>query len=119
MAWRVDENLVSGRLDNRVPGKVTGELRFIGMKEPVRVDLDGDFSGTLRGKVLVLNRPEASERNATLGRSGSYMEQFDAVQEGRVESIAADETLAHIAWLSTENGRVVIELDPNQCTVEG
>src|SRR5258708_28304531 len=45
MAWRPYENLINGELDNRIPGKVTGWIRFFrGAKRPlqVRFDLAGD-----------------------------------------------------------------------------
>ena len=46
MAFRPYENLIDGELDNRVPNKVTGWIRFFRQgREPLKVslDLDGDF----------------------------------------------------------------------------
>jgi hypothetical protein len=33
MAWRPTEYLIEGELDNTTPGKVTGWMRFAGMKD--------------------------------------------------------------------------------------
>ena len=46
MAWRPYGNLISGELDNCVPGKVTGTIFFFRRnKTPLKVNLylDGDF----------------------------------------------------------------------------
>jgi len=51
MAWRPTQYLLEGELDNTTPGKVTGWMRFAGMKDNVAFDLawifhhsDEDFS---------------------------------------------------------------------------
>src|SRR5665647_2139588 len=50
MAWRPHEHLIDGYLDNTEPGKVTGHLRFVGMPEMVRLNLEGDFHREYRGE---------------------------------------------------------------------
>ena len=49
MAWRPYQNLIEGELDNTVPGKVTGWIHFLGMDEPVKLELEGDFHRDIRG----------------------------------------------------------------------
>jgi len=39
MAWRPNEYLIEAELDNSVPEKVTGWMRFAGIKEKVVFDL--------------------------------------------------------------------------------
>jgi len=39
MAWRPTEYLIEGELDNTNPGKVTGWMRFAGLKDKVTFDL--------------------------------------------------------------------------------
>ena len=112
MAWRVTDNLIDGTLDNTTPAKVTGELRFLGRKRPVRVDLAGDFAGECRGKRLALKHAEPRERNRILPdrRAGSYMTGFAAVQRGEVGRMMVDDCGAYLEWFGEKNGRVVIEL---------
>ena len=97
MAWRPYENLIDGELDNRVPGKVTGWMRFYRVnEEPLRVifDLVGDFHDDIRGKVIRLNNPTPSDRAETLERPGTtYMEGFASVQRGNVGDITAGQSL--------------------------
>ncbi|MDA2937065.1 hypothetical protein MYX75_02225 [Acidobacteria bacterium AH-259-A15] len=92
MAFRPYENLISGELDNRTPGKVTGWMRFFRQgKRPLKVtfDLEGDFHEDIRGKVIRLSNPEPSDRNTQLDREGSYVEGFRSVQHGTVGDITA------------------------------
>ena len=93
MAFRPYENLIEGELDNTVPGKVTGWIRFLGMDEPVKIDLVGDFHRDIRGAKIRLHNPKPSDRNhsGALGevRKGSYMEGFSPVQTGKVGDITA------------------------------
>ena len=49
MAWRPTEYLVKGELDNTVPGKVTGWMKFAGKGKKVIFDLKGDFHRDIRG----------------------------------------------------------------------
>ena len=55
MAWRPHEILIEGELDNTVPGKVTGWIRFVGMNEVVKLDLLGDFHRDIRGTKVRLS----------------------------------------------------------------
>jgi len=174
MAWRPNENLLDGELSNRVPGKVTGWMRFFRRRmQPLRVafDLEGDFHEDIRGSDIVLKNDHPSDEDDSLERDGTYMEGFDPVQRGTVGDMTAGfslgpwtEELAHrlkeqleinwqengltgteleglrrdvaaryaakiatgelfytyvdypyLEWYS-DNGRVVLELDPDQIT---
>jgi hypothetical protein len=92
MAWRPYSNLIDGELDNRIPGKVTGWIRFFRSgKRPLKAvfDLDGDFHEDIRGKVIRLQNPEPSDRDGDLDGEGTYMEGFSHVQRGQVGNITA------------------------------
>src|SRR5436309_793660 len=92
MAWRPYQNLIDGELDNRIAGKVTGWMRFYRRgKKPFRVtfDLAGDFHEDIRGKVIRLSNPSPSDKNAELGRDGTYMEGFATQQIGDAGDITA------------------------------
>ena len=78
MAWRPYENLLEGELDNTVPGKVTGWLRFVAMDRKVTLDLAGDFHRDIRGAKIRLSNPNPSER----ATGGAYMEGSSPVQRG-------------------------------------
>jgi hypothetical protein len=89
MAWRPYENLIDGELDNRTPGKVTGFIRFFRNGQPplrVTFDLEGDFHEDIRGTVIRLSNPNPSDRHPD---GGTYMEGFDAVQNGTAGDITA------------------------------
>ena len=90
MAWRPYENLIDGELDNRVPGKVTGWIRFLRRGQtPLRVELDlkGDFHEDIRGKAFRINNPQPTDRHRLLGRAGSYVERIRRTQRGIVGDI--------------------------------
>lgn len=129
MAWRLHENLMEGELDNTVPGKVTGWIRFLGMDEPVRLDLEGDFHRDIRGAKIRFHNHAPSDRNQddSLGevRPESYMKGFSPVQTGQVDDITAGlppqdyVPYPYVEWFSEESGRVVLELEPEQVEVIG
>ena len=92
MAWRPYENLIEGQLDNHIPGKVSGWMRFLRPgKRPLRVnfDLAGDFHEDIRGTVIRLTNPSPSDRSASLDREGTYMDGFSAVQRGEAGDVTA------------------------------
>ena len=49
LAWRPTEYLIEGEPDNTTPGKVTGWMRFAGMKDEVTSALKGNFYRDVRG----------------------------------------------------------------------
>ena len=114
MAWRIHENLIEGEMDNTTPGRVTGTMRFVGLAEPVRLDLSGDFKGDIHARRIRFQNPSPQERNRSgaLGRirSGSYMQRFADVQTGEAGTITADCSGLYVEWYSEANGRVVLEL---------
>lgn len=121
MAWRPTQHLLDGELDNTVPGKVTGWMRFAGLKDTVTFDLDGAFHRDIRGATIRLRGagdeidPDAAEN----------MESFATHQVGKVGDITAGReprdytAYPYIEWYSEQNGRVVLELEPDQVTVIG
>jgi len=122
MAWRPTEYLLEGELDNTQPGKVTGWMRFAGMKEQVAFDLKGNFHRDIRGAKI---RFAGSGREDDAQAAG-YMHGMSAEQVGEVGDITAglppaDYVSGHcyIEWYSEENGRVVIELGQDQVQVIG
>lgn len=89
MAWRPYENLIDGELDNRIPGKVTGWMRFCrNGEDPLKVtfDLEGDFHEDIRGTNIRLSNSNPSDRHA---EGATYMDGFDPMQRGVVGDITA------------------------------
>ena len=84
MAWRPHEQLVEGELDNTVPGKVTGRIRFVGIKEIVKLDLVGDFHRDIRGTTVRLSGCARDDEEAR-----QFMESFSPVQTGEVGDMTA------------------------------
>ena len=123
MAWRPTQYLIEGILDNSVPNKVTGWMRFAGVKDKVTFDLEGNFHRDIRGAKICFTG-DAYEDQVEI-ESGAYFEGFSLHQTGNVGDITAGlppqdySTTPYLEWYSNENGRVVIELEPAQIEVIG
>ena len=99
MAWRPYSNLIDGELDNRVPGKVTGWMRFFCTgRQPLKAvfDLTGDFHEDIRGKVIRLRNTKPADEYFDGKRT--HMEELARVQRGTTGDITAGLSLGH--WTS-------------------
>lgn len=120
MAWRPNEQFIEGILDNTVPGKVTGWMSFTGMKDKVIFDLEGDFHRDIRGAKV---RLRGDGESANVEESEKYMEGFSQLQKGNVGDMTAGREPAdyvnygYFEWYGDDNGRVVIELEPDQVEI--
>ncbi len=113
--------LIEGELDNTFLGKVTGWMRFLGVDDKVTLTLKGDFHRDIRGtKIRFKNKPERSEEEAK-----RYMKDFAREQTGHVGDMTAGLppqdyiSYPYLEWYGVENGRVMIELEPDQVEVMG
>ncbi len=130
MAWRIEELLIRGEIDNTTRGRVTGRLWFLGRAEPVVLNLNGNAWRDVAGYVLrftnpvpVVAQPEvldglASEQRGSVG-------DITASRKVKVPDCSMDELLdcvkakrpfpwhwgnsLYLEWYSEQNGRVVIE----------
>jgi ABC-type sugar transport system ATPase subunit len=66
MAWRPNEYLIEGELDNTQLGKVTGWMRFAGMNGKVTFDLEGNFHRDIRGTRQKVSLARAFVREPTV-----------------------------------------------------
>jgi hypothetical protein len=57
MAWRIDENVTRGEIDNRIPGRVTGRIWFVGRDDPIVLTLTGNAWRDLAGRRLEFVNP--------------------------------------------------------------
>jgi len=119
MDWRPTEYLIEGELDNRNPGKVTGWMKFAGMKENVTFNLEGNFHRDIRGAKV---RLRGGGESANFEEAEKYMEGFAQYQTGSVGDMTAGrEPVDYVSypyweWYA-ENGRVVVELEPDQVEI--
>ena len=58
MAWRIDEEVIRGEIDNRTRGRVTGRIWLAGRNAPVELDLAGNAWRDLAGRRLEFVNPE-------------------------------------------------------------
>lgn len=122
MAWRPTAYLMEGQLDNTKPGKVTGWMKFAGLSENVVFDLEGDFHRDIRGTSI---RFVGDGGSMDTMEAASYMSGMSLQQTGKAGDITAGRQpqdyvdYPYIEWYSDSNGRVVLELSPEQITVIG
>ena len=118
MAWRPTEYLIEGELDNTCPNKVTGWMKFAGLKENVTFNLEGNFHRDIRGAKIHFTGDAYEDQKDIDGKK--YMEGFSLHQTGNVGDMTAGREPAdyvnygYFEWYGQENGRVVIELDTSQ-----
>lgn len=117
MAWRPNDQFIEGILDNKVSGRVTGWMRFAGLKDKVMFELLGNFHRDIRGARVRL-RGEGDSANYE--ESAKYMEGFSLLQKGNAGDMTAGREPAdyvnypYFEWYSEDNGRVVLEFEPEQ-----
>lgn len=129
MAFRIEDSVVCGEIDNRTKGTVTGKIWVVGRKEPVVLHLQGNAHPDLAGCLLVFENPQPGtphlhldslhpEQNGTIGdlTASRKCRVFD-IPDGEAYLMCKrgekpPEHLANVLyleWFSQKNGRVVIE----------
>jgi len=127
MAWRIDEPVVRGEIDNRIRGRTTGRIWFAGCADPVVLELEGNCWRDLAGRRLEFTNPEPKSGDvARLGRvQKGVVGDFTASRKVKVLDIPLDQigeyyaakkpfpwhwgNSLYLEWFSESNGRVVIE----------
>jgi hypothetical protein len=135
MAWRIDEHLLRGEIDNRVRGRVTGRLWFAGRAEPVVLDLAGNAWRDLAGRRLefVNPAPVPGSLAGFAARQEGTAGDITASRKVKVPDIPLDQIGAYyearrpwpwhwgnslyLEWFGARNGRVVIESASYQLTI--
>jgi hypothetical protein len=137
MAFRIEDCVVRGEIDNRVKGIVHGKLWLEGRKEPVLLELKGNAWPDLAGCLLAFKNPGKPYAHYKL-------DTVDAQQKGRVGDLTASRKMRvydvpeheaqemiergekppeHLAnclymeWFSETNGRMLIESAEYEVTV--
>lgn len=128
MAWRLDEAVEHGIIDNTVEGTTTGRIWIHGRDEPLMLSLDGDCWRDLAGTVLEFENPGArADPDAILldteqsGIAGDitasrkarvpYLSEVEMDELDRLEKPIPFKwrNILYIEWFSEINGRVLIE----------
>ena len=126
MAWRINQEIVRGEIDNRVKGKVTGTLLLAGLETPIVLDLKGNACQDLAGCLLTfLNpQPERAESASLNPLQEGICGQLTASRKVRIPTVPTKElknsvqskqassqlgNSLYLEWFSEINGRVVVE----------
>ncbi len=127
MAWRIEEAVIRGEIDNRTRGRVTGRIWFSGRAEPVELDLAGNCWSDLAGRRLEFTNPDPQPRipEGLAARQTGAVGDITASRKVKVPEIPLDQigeyyaakkpwpwhwgNSLYLEWFSGSNGRVVIE----------
>ena len=128
MAWRIDEAVTRGEIDNTVEGRTTGRIWLAGRDEPLVLVLDGDCWRDLAGTRLRFENPSpvAVPDSAALDLDQSgIVGDMTASRKNKFPTVGEDEfnrlyqsqseiphewrNTLYLEWFSEINGRVVIE----------
>ena len=127
MAWRIDEWVVRGEIDNRSKGQVCGRIWLCETPEPIRLELLGNACSDLAGCLLTFTRKTGHALARPDGRLApvqkGYAGDITASRKVRVLDIPLEEALSrgggrhpshwanaiYLEWFSEANGRVLVE----------
>ena len=129
MAWRIQDSVIRGEIDNRVKGRVRGRLWLDGLAEPVTLDLEENACPDLAGCRLEFKNPAKTfpirKQPAFAPLQRGKIGNLSASQKVRVFTIPDEEAFdiidrgekppertanaLYLEWFSEGNGRVVIE----------
>jgi hypothetical protein len=136
MAWRIDEAVIRGEIDNTVEGLTTGRLWLAGRDEPVQLSLVGDCWRDLAGSRLRFENPSPIsdiDIEGLLSQQNGIVGDMTASRKNKVPTVGEDEfqrlyqdkgeipfewrNTLYLEWFSEGNGRVVIETADYQLEV--
>lgn len=127
MAWRIDEAVIRGEIDNRTRGCVTGRIWFVGRDDPVVLELSGDCHRDLAGRRLEFTNPQpkAADLEGLAAVQRGSVGDITASRKVRVPDIPLDQiaeyykarkpftshwgNALYLEWFGDTNGRVVLE----------
>jgi hypothetical protein len=132
MAWRIEENVVRGEIDNRTFGRVHGKVWLTGRGDPLVLELTGNCHKDLAGCKLTFTNPApksdhdltlAADQSGAVGdmtaaRKVRVIENFDYLEMKRGKKFPEHmANCLYLEWFSHINGRVVIESTGYEITV--
>jgi hypothetical protein len=128
MAWRIEDAVAHGEIDNTVVGHTTGRIWLAGRDEPLILSLDGDCWRDLAGTRLQFENPApqvvADSEALDMDQVG-IIGDMTASRKNKVPTVSDEEVhelyqnhleiphewqnTLYLEWFSEINGRVVIE----------
>ena len=128
MAWRIEDAVAQGEIDNTVEGETTGRIWLVGRDEPLILSLNGDCWRDLAGTRLQFENPDPKPMQG-LGSldvdQAGIVGDMTASRKSRVPTVSEEElnelyqerleipfewrNTLYLEWFSEINGRVVIE----------
>ena len=127
MAWRIEQQVIRGEIDNRIRGQVHGRLWLVGSPDPVALELRGNCWRDLAGRRLEFTnpRPQPGDRDNFAAVQAGSVGDITASRKVKVPDIPLDQigeyyaakkpfpwhwgNSLYLEWYSEANGRVVIE----------
>ena len=128
MAWRIEDAVAHGEIDNTVAGHTTGRIWLAGRDEPLILSLDGDCWRDLAGTRLQFENPSpqaVADSDALDVDQAGIVGDMTASRKKRVPTVGEEEVhelyqnqmeipsewrnTLYLEWFSEINGRVVIE----------
>ncbi len=136
MAWRIDEAVTRGEIDNRVEGRTIGRIWLCGRAEPLILNLIGDCLRDLAGTQLRFENPEpcalSDDDTLDLDQAGivgdmtaSIKNKVATVDEEEMNRLYENKAVIpfewrntlYLEWFSEINGRVLIETTSYQMEI--
>lgn len=136
MAWRIDEAVTRGEIDNTFEGRTTGRIWLAGRAEPLILKLVGDCWRDLAGTRLRFENPSAhampdsaaldADQSGIVGdMTASRKTKVLTVDDAEIDRLYQNQAeiphewrnTLYLEWFSEINGRVVIEASSYQMTV--
>lgn len=128
MAWRIDEAVTRGEIDNTVEGRTTGRIWLEGRAEPLVLSLVGDCWRDLAGTRLLFTNPrpigQSDVSNLDANQNG-IVGDITASRKNKVPMVGEEEfqrlyqnkapipyewkNTLYLEWFGETNGRVLIE----------
>ncbi len=136
MAWRIDEAVTRGEIDNTIEGRTTGRIWLAGRDTPLVLSLDGDCWRDLAGTKLIFENPSpvaGADADALDVDQAGVIGDMTASRKSRVQTVSEEESRAlyeaekevpyewrntlYLEWFSEINGRVVVESSDYKMTI--
>ena len=128
MAWRIEQAVTRGEIDNTVEGRTTGRIWLADRDEPLALSLEGDCWRDLAGTRLRFENPapqampdsaalDASQDGIVGDMTASRKSKVPTVDEAELQRLYQSQgsiphewrNTLYLEWFSAINGRVVIE----------
>jgi hypothetical protein len=126
MAWRIQDQVIEGEIDNREQGRITGWLRLTD-GNVIQLDLLGNAAPDIAGTLIRLVNPQPQHKKVDgllsqqRGQAGEFTasrkrreitvspEVYQRLSAAERESVCRWTNCLYLEWYNASNGRVVVE----------